>query len=296
MKSNNFSAFIFRQKTTSFWDIIILKGGIFIVIYIDVLFVINFFVTFFLLQITAKLSKKQPKTLRFILASAVGGFYSFIIFANELPVYILALTKGFAAMLIVAAAFKFYRVKSFLVTLGLFLASNLVMLGVIIGLCFAVKSDYIVVNNSVVYFNISARGLLVCAFIAYLLSCLVVRIYNRSLSKNEVYKIVIENKEQSVILFALADTGNKLYEPFSNAPVIVADKASVQALVGDSTIRIIPAATVHQSAFMQGFRPDKVTVKTAKGDAVIENVYIAMSENMNNHTFSAILNPEILSV
>lgn len=199
-------------------------------------------------------------------------------------------------MLIVAAAFKFYRVKSFLVTLGLFLASNLVMLGVIIGLCFAVKSDYIVVNNSVVYFNISARGLLVCAFLAYLLSCLVVRIYNRSLSKNEVYKIVIENKEQSVILFALADTGNKLYEPFSNAPVIVADKASVQALVGDSTIRIIPAATVHQSAFMQGFRPDKVTVKTAKGDAVIENVYIAMSENMNNHTFSAILNPEILSV
>lgn len=242
------------------------------------------------------MSKKQPKTIRFILASAIGGFYSFIIFANELPLVVLGLTKVLAAIIIVVTAFKFYRVKSFAITLGLFLVSNLIMLGVIVGLYFVTKSDYIVVNNSVIYFDISARGILVCAFFAYLLSCLVVRIYNRSLSKNEVYKIVIENKSKSVALFALADTGNKLYEPFSNLPVIVADKSSVEELACGSTVRIIPASTVNQSAFLQGFKPDKVIVKTANGDEVIDNVYVAMSENMDKSTFSAVINPEILSV
>lgn len=242
------------------------------------------------------MSKKQPKTIRFIIASAFGGLYSFIIFANELNPVVLGLTKILAAIIIVLIAFRFYRVKSFSITLGLFLVSNFIMLGIIIGLYLLTKSKYIIVNNSIFYFDISARGLLVCAFFAYLLSCLVVKIYNRSLSKNEVYKIVIENNSKSVVLFALADTGNKLYEPFSNSPVIIADKRAVEDIVCDSTIRIIPASTVNNSSFLQGFRPDKVTVKTADGDEIIENIYIAMSENMKKNNFSAVINPEILSV
>lgn len=170
------------------------------------------------------------------------------------------------------------------------------MLGIIIGLYFITKSKYIVVNNSVFYFDLSAKGLLVCSFFAYLLSCLIIKIYNRSLSKNEVYKIIIENNSKSVTLFALADTGNKLYEPFSNSPVIIADKNVVESIVCNNTIRVIPASTVNHSSFLPGFKPDKVIVKTAKGDEVIENVYIAMSDNMGKNRFSAVINPEILSV
>lgn len=268
----------------------------FIVIYVDVLFVINFFVTFFILQITAKMSKKHPKTLRLIIASVVGGFYSLIIFADGLSVFLLSISKIIASAIIVLIAYKFYRVKSFVVTYALFLISNFILLGVIIGFYLLTKSQYIVVNNSIVYFDISARGLLLCAFVAYLISCIVVKIYNRTLSKNEIYKIVIENKSKSVSLFALADTGNKLYEPFSNSPVIVADKNIVEKIAKDSIVRIIPATTVNDSSFLQGFKPDKVIIKTSKGDEVIDNVYIAMSENMNENGFSAVINPEILSV
>ena len=46
------------------------------VIYIDVLFVVNFFITFFLLLVTAKFSKRSDKLWRTVLASFIGGIYS----------------------------------------------------------------------------------------------------------------------------------------------------------------------------------------------------------------------------
>ena len=45
------------------------------VIYVDVLFIVNFFITFFLLLVTAKLSKRDDKLGRCVLASFIGGLY-----------------------------------------------------------------------------------------------------------------------------------------------------------------------------------------------------------------------------
>lgn len=270
-------------------------GGIFIVVYIDVLFIINFFITFLLLQLTAKICKKDVSLVRFVLAAAIGGLYSFILVVQGVPDYAVAVSKVVATVIIVLTAFKFYRVKSFLLTLGCFLFSSLVFLGVIVGIYFATGSKLISVNNSVVYFNIGARALLFCALFAYLLSCIIVRLHNRSIAKNEVYTLEITSKGQSVTLFAFADTGNKLREPFSNAPIIVARRQSVEGLVNDN-IRLIPTNTVNGKSLMVAFKPDKIMLKSAKGSAVIENAYIALSDEINGDGFSAVVNPEILSV
>lgn len=45
------------------------------------------------------------------------------------------------------------------------------------------KPEGIVINNSTVYFDISASTLLICAFIAYVISALIIRIYNGRISK-----------------------------------------------------------------------------------------------------------------
>lgn len=219
-----------------------------------------------------------------------------ILLLDELPVYILLLSKALAAVCILLIAFRFYRARNFFIALVVFLFSNLLFLGIIIGIYLLSGSEFITINNSAVYFDISARGLLISAFFAYLLSCLIVRIYNRSLSKGEIYTLIIENESSEVTLFAFADTGNKLKEPFSNSPVIIADRKKVEPIMNDNKMRLIPTSTVSGNTFLVSFKPDKVTIKASNGKEVIEDVYIALSDEIKNDGFSAIINPEILSV
>jgi hypothetical protein len=158
------------------------------------------------------------------------------------------------------------------------------------------KTNVIAINNSSIYFDISARGLLASAFVAYLLSCVIVRIYNRKLGCQELYTLIIENNNQRVTMSAMVDTGNKLHEPFSNSPVIIVDRSVGECLVGDSDIRIVPVSTVNNNSLLTAFKPERLILKTSKGQEVIENAYIALSDDIKQNGFSAILNCEILSV
>ncbi len=259
------------------------------------LFIINFFITFFLLRLTARLTKKEAKTWRLILSSALGGLYSMVILI-DVPTFLSIIMKALACGGIILCAFRFYRVKSFLITVLIFLFSNFLFLGIIIGIYLLFKSDLIAVKNGTVYFDIGAKELIFSALIAYIVSALTVRIHNRRLSKGELYMLEIENKGKKVSAFALCDSGNRLREPFSNCGVIVVKSEIVRELFDEKTLRLIPASTVNAGSYLKAFKPDKITVKSADGESVIENAYIALSDEMKSDGFSAVLNPEILSV
>ncbi len=267
----------------------------FIVIYADILFIINFFITLLLLSVTARLSKREIKTVRLVLASAFGGAYSMIILA-DIPRWVSFLSKFLSAFVIVFIAFGFKRLKSFITASYIFFFSSFVFLGVISGIYLIFKTPLIALNNGTVYFDISARGLLLCAFISYLLSCLIVRLYNKRLEKGEVYSMKIINGGKTVNLLALTDTGNRLREPFSDSPVIVADEEKVKPVFSEKTVRLIPAATVSSSTYLTAFRPDRIVIKTPSGDRELENAYVALSGEMKDERCSAVINPNILSL
>lgn len=273
-----------------------MNGGVFIVVYLDILFIINFVITFLLLEITASLTKKEPKLWRIILSSAFGGLYSFVILLDNIPTVLLTLSKLVACGIIILIAFRFYRVAQYFKTMLVFFFSNLIFLGFVIAICFVTKTKAIAVNNSVVYFNISATTLIVCSVIAYLVSCLVIRLYNRSLSSKEIYTLQISNNGNTVNLFAFLDTGNRLREPFSNSPVIVANADKLKDVIGDTELRVIPTATVGKDAVLYAFKPDKLVLASSKNNETLENVYVALSSSINSANYSAILNPDILSI
>lgn len=252
--------------------------------------------TFFILQITAKLTKRDAKTYRLIIASSIGALYSFIILLDELPFYIIALSKILSAVVILLIAFSYHRASSFFVSALVFFFSSLIILGVVVGICFVFNTSAIAVNNSSVYFDISARGLVLAGFLAYVLSSVIVRLYNRVLSSKELYTLIIENNGERSVMLAMLDTGNRLREPFSNQPVIVVARENVDYLVGNSSIRFVPASSVNNRTLLPAFKPSSIVLKSKKGSEVIENAYIAMSDDIESSSFSAILNPEILSV
>ncbi len=230
-----------------------------------------------------------------IAASAVGGGYSMIILV-DLPPALSAVLKIAVGLLIVGLAFRFYRLKSFFIAAGIFVFSSFVFLGVTVGIYMLFKTEAIAVKNSTVYFDIGARGLLLCAFFAYAVSSLIVRLYNRSLAKGEMYMLKIENGGKSVSALALADTGNKLREPFSGKSVIVVKSDLVKDIFDRKSLRLIPAATVNSVSYLEAFKPDRVVVKNSNGEEVIDGAYVALSDEIKNGSCSAVINPEILSL
>ena len=74
------------------------------VIYIDVLFVVNFFITFFLLLVTAKFSKRSDKLWRTVLASFIGGIYSLVILWDNLNFALSIFGKLAAACIMILIA------------------------------------------------------------------------------------------------------------------------------------------------------------------------------------------------
>lgn len=263
------------------------------VIYIDVLFVVNFFITFLLLLVTAKFCKRDEKLWRSVLASFVGGAYSLVILIDDLNFLISVLGKLFAACLIVLIAFKFRNIKIYIKEVAIFFFVNLLFLGIIVGLWFIFKPKGVAINNSVVYFDVSAKLLLISALLAYIISVAIIRIYNNKIGKKELYQITVYKGNEMAKFFAFADSGNNLKEPFSDLPVIVADKSLFENI---ECPRIIPFSSIGGEGVLCAFKPDKVEISSSFGECEINEVYIALSDKVKKGEYQGIINPKILNI
>ncbi len=263
------------------------------VIYVDVLFIVNFFITFFLLLVTAKLSKRDDKLGRCVLASFIGGLYSLVILWQNLNFAASFIGKLAAACIIVITAFKFKTFKSYIKEVVIFFFVNFIFVGVMVGFWLIFKPKGIIINNSTVYFNVSARALLISAFIAYILSALIIRIYNGKTAAKELYSVTVFKNERRIRFFAFADSGNNLKEPFSDYPVIIAQN---ELFDGIDCRRLVPFNTIGGEGVLFAFKPDRVEISSSTGNATVENVYIALSDKVKKGEYQGILNPKILNI
>lgn len=260
-------------------------------IYVDVLFVLNFFITYLLLLLTKALTKSTPKTYRLLIAGVIGGLYSLVILAPKLNFLITFFGKISVSAVMILIAFGFKRLTVYLKSLCLFYFSNMLFLGIIMAMWLAFKPNSFVINNDAVYFDIPAKALLVSALVAYIISICVIKIYNYTISKKEIYTLRIFKGESEYNLFAFLDTGNKLREPFSNFPVIIVDSSKIDF----ECERVIPFDTVGGEGMLKAFKPDKIVISNGKSSFECTDVYIAVSK-VDSKDFSAILNPQIMTI
>lgn len=263
------------------------------VIYVDVLFVVNFFITFFLILVTSKFSKRDEKMWRSVLASFVGGVYSLVILWDDLNFLLSTLGKLLVACLIILIAFKFRNFKTYVKEVGIFFFVNLLFVGIMIGLWFIFKPKGVVINNSTVYFDVSAKTLLISAFVAYIISIVVIRIYNNKIGKKELYSVSVIKDGAKTKFFAFADSGNNLKEPFSDSSVIVADESLFKDIECE---RIIPFSSIGGEGVLYAFKPDEVVISSSFGECSVDNIYIALSDRVKKGEYKGIINPKILNI
>lgn len=160
-----------------------------------------------------------------------------------------------------------------------------------------------VIRNGIVYFDISGTLLFLILFAAYPIICLLSRGL-KSQKNRTIYLTRIERSGKSVSLNALFDSGNKLKEPITGRPVVVAEWEAVKDLfespvdfemlidrAEDYRLWLIPYHALGKSdGRIFAFLADKIQIDKQ----ITERVFIGVTGQTLSKEYQALLNADLI--
>ena len=266
-------------------------------IYLDVLIVVNIYVNFFLLRITAGLTHSPLKGLRCAAVSAYASLYSLLILAPEMNVILSALIRFAASVTIIAAAFGIHSIKRLAVNTMAFYTANFMLAGTVYAVSGHILPDSVHFNNGCFYIDLSLVVLIVTTAGLYAAVWAARLFLDKAPPGIDCYRVIIRYKHRLVELSGLADTGNSLVDMFTGSPVIVCDKDEFTDIVPENCerlprgFRLIPCRTVSDSGVIPVFRPDEVLIiNSDNGARKAVDALIGLGKSSG----TAVFNPELL--
>ena len=275
-----------------------------LIVYADVLIFLNTLVDYFLLLAALKISGRRASTLRVVLSALIGGLSSLYIFLPNVTVWLELLYKLAVALCMSAVCFGVSGFKQYLKNTGILFLITCGYAGVMFAFWTVFKPYGMVINNSVVYFNISPTILVVCTAAGYILFTVLWRIFKRSSRLASQCEITVFADGKNIELNAIVDTGNSIEDIFQKNEVIIADKRQVTALFGNidfnqnqklkSRYRILPCSTVSGYDTLDSYRCDSAVISCENKKTVLKKPLLAVSKTNLDDGYNAIINPKIL--
>ena len=191
-----------------------------LVIYIDVLLVVNLYINYFLVRGTSLMLRRKVSPRRVLLASAVGAVGSLLILVPDLNPILCVLIKIALGIGITFAAFGRQNKIDFLISSLSFLVVSFIFGGAMTALWNIAAPAGIFVRNGTAYFDIPiiAAALFTAALYGGF------RVFRTIIDrrKPQSHAVVrIRNGAAEVTLDGLADTGNSLRDSFTGKPVVI---------------------------------------------------------------------------
>ena len=268
-------------------------------IYVDVLIVLNIYVNFFLLRITAGLTHSPLRTARCIAASIYGSLFSLTILLPELGNTLTIALKTAAAVSIVAAAFGIRSKKRLALNTIAFFAANFVLAGTVYGVYSLFKPEFIHFNNACFYIDFSLIILIVTTALLYA-AVYFFRIWIDR-TPDGSYRVFIRDGKKIITLNGLADTGNGLVDYVSGSAVIICAEEYFSELTGYELdceklprgFRLLPCSAVSGNGLIPVFRPDEIVISCCEnGDRKPVDAVIGFGECGGK----AVFNPKLLKI
>lgn len=268
-------------------------------IYIDVLIVLNIYVNFFLLRITAGITHSPLRTWRCTAASVYGSLFSLTILLPFLGNTVSLIIKLAAAVTIVAFAFGIRCPRRLLINTAAFFAANFVLAGTVYSVYTLLKPDFIHFNNGCFYIDFSLLILIITTAALYF-AVRIVRIFTDKAPAGD-YRVLIRAGKKVISLTGLADTGNGLVDYFTGSPVIICSEESFPELTGRELdisllpkgFRLLPCSAVSGSGLIPVFRPDEVLIiSCTKNEKKPVDAVIGFGESGGK----AVFNPKLLKI
>lgn len=268
-------------------------------IYVDVLIILNIYVNFFLLRITAGLTHSPLSGGRCIAASVYGSLFSLMILLPQLGTMLSLIIRIAAAVSIVAAAFGMRGRRRLIKDTAAFFTANFVLAGTVYGIYSFFRPGYMHFNNGCFYIDFSQMILVITTAALYTAVRIVRIMMDRSTDGS--YRIFIRKGKKTVALEGIADTGNGLVDFFTGAPVIICAEESFRELTGTEMdiselprgFRLLPCSAVSGSGIIPVFRPDEVLISClTSGERKPVDAVIGFGECGGK----AIFNPKLLKI
>lgn len=283
------------------------------VIYLDVLILINLYVTYFQILAVSVFTHRKTVWYRKLSAAGIGAVASLSIFIPPEMVLTLTLLKIFLCALIAFVAFGYTGFREYAVSVLFLMLVSFVFSGLM--LCvwlFAAPMKMLFINGTV-YFGIDTMTIILSTCAAYG----VVRIIRYILDKNGKtdgkYTVIIKNNGRECRLSALADSGNGMVDCFSGLPVIVCRRdmcadvspPAIEMIENNSDIsdigtqmikdvRIMPFSTVGKGGLICMFKAESVVIDDETNEEKYPvNALIGIVIG-GRQEYEAIFNPKIL--
>lgn len=272
------------------------------IVYLDVLFLVNVYITYFLLRGTACLLHTKAKNLRLLSASTLGGLSSFFILLPELNFLLITGIKVILACLISGVAFGFSKNGFFKRTAVFFLLSG-ALAGAVILIQMLLNPPNLHSNNGFTYLDISSAILLISTIIAYSLLRVIRLFLDKRDYNDRKYTVIIRKNGAEAKGDALSDTGNSLVDYFSGLPVIVCEAHFIRELFPDALdgdimsgkFRLVPFSTVNASGLLPVAKVDEIIICWEENQKSVTALVGISDGNLTNSGYNAIFNPKLLN-
>ena len=250
-------------------------------IYVDLVFLINFIMDFYILSGVKFLLKLDTKLIRIILGSLIGSLSLFFLFFS-LSSFFLNLLKILVSVLMVLVTFgkyKFFNRLFYIYIVSIFLGGSIYLINDSLG--------YEV--NGLIFIN---NGYSINLIILLIISPLIIFLYVYEFYKlkkkiNITYNVLIKFKNKEIKLEGFLDTGNKLIDPYFNKPIILINKKYID-LRGKKII-YVPFSSLNNNGLLKCISCEYILIDNKKYDKVL----IGISENLK---YDCILNERLFDL
>lgn len=251
------------------------------IVYLDLVFLINFIMDFYILSGVKFLLGLNTKLYRIILGSLIGSLTIFILFF-EISSLTLNLIKILISILMILISFgksKFFNHLFYLYVISIVLGGSLYLINDSLG--------YEV--DSVIFIN---NGYSINIIILLLISPIILFFYIKEHLKykkkiNTTYNVIIKFKNKKIRVEGFLDTGNKLIDPYFKRPIILLNKKLINTK--GRKILYVPYESLNNNGLLKCIIPEYILIDNRK----IEKVLIGISENLN---FDCILNERLVDL
>ncbi len=251
-------------------------------IYVDVLILTNVYITYFFIKSVMLISHKKYTALKTISASLIGGISSLQIFISDN--LLIGLCLKLFSLFIISLILSGLSIKALLDTAAKLIMVNLLFIGMCI-LIWRLLGRAVYIIGVTVYFDISLIMLVVVTAVTYAVFWIYDYISFRLCAKKGA-KVEIKTENVSVSLDGISDTGNSLYDFFSQKSVIICCSEELEAAFKNKLYKLLPYSTINGSGLIKVYTPTCVHIDNRQVDV---NIAITKLDEAK-----AIFNPNIL--
>ena len=248
------------------------------VIYVDIIFLINLIYDFLILTLVNIVLRRGVKNKRVLLGSIVGSISSFSIFFPFLNNIFITILLSIVMLLVT------FKYKDFI-----YLKNNIIyfyMISVIFGgflYLINIKFNNYIFNQNTYYQNKILINFIGIIFISPIVAILYLYTYkNNQINHNNYYDLVVSLNDKIHNLKAFYDTGNLVKDPYKGRPVILIDKEILYGDIKNKSPIYVPCHMVNNLIMIECYKPNLLIIN----NHVINNCLIGLWNK--NHFYDGI--------